>query len=130
MFEGLMARFGYAPTLQKTAKRNYSGANVGRLFSSWQAFSQPSDVEIKSSITVLSSRARELLRNNDYCKKYVEMVRKNIVGSNGITLQVRSKDPRGTLDAVANTQIETSFQVGGNCDITANTMARYSKYFY
>lgn len=121
MFEGLLARFGYAPTAQKTAKRNYSGANVGRLFSSWQAFSQPADVEIKSSITVLRARARELVRNNDYCKKYVEMVRKNVVGSNGITLQVRSKDPRGTLDTVANTQIETNFAKWGkkgNCDIT------------
>jgi lambda family phage portal protein len=121
MFEGLMARFGYKPTEQKTAKRNYSGANIGRLFSSWQAFSQTADREIQSSITVLRSRARELSRNNDYVKKYIEMVRKNVVGSNGIALQVRSKDPKGSLDTMANSMIEDSFYKWGkkgNCDVT------------
>jgi lambda family phage portal protein len=125
MFEGLMARFGYKPTEQKNAKRNYSGANIGRLFSSWQAFSQTADREIQSSITVLRSRARELSRNNDYVKKYLEMVRKNVVGSNGITLQVRSKDPKGSLDTMANSMIEDSFYKWGkkgNCDVTG----RYS----
>ncbi|MDD5212245.1 MAG: phage portal protein [Sulfuricurvum sp.] len=121
MFEGLFARFGYTPMGQKTAKRNYSGANVGRLFSSWQAFSQPADAEIRASIATLRARARELARNNDYVKKYIEMVHKNVVGANGITLQVRSKDPKGTLDTRANTQIEDNFAKWGkkgNCDVT------------
>lgn len=120
-----MARFGYAPTEQKTAKRNYAGANIGRLLSSWQAHSQPADQEIRSSITILRARARELVRNNDYVKKYIEMVRKNIVGSNGITLQVRSKDPKGTLDTIANAMLEDNFYKWGkkgNCDISG----RYS----
>lgn len=125
MLDGLMARFGYAPIDQKHSKRNYSGANIGRLFSSWQAFSQPADYEIRSNITVLRSRARELSRNNDYAKKFIEMVRKNVVGANGIKLQVRSKDLKGTLDTMANSMIEDNFAKWGkkgNCEVSG----RYS----
>ena len=94
------------PTPQK---RSYQGATMGRLFASWQTHNGTADVDIKASISVLRARARELSRNNDYVKKFISMVGKNVVGANGITLQVRAKDDKGTLDTIANNQIEESF---------------------
>jgi len=120
MISSLLKRFGYSKH-----KRSYNGANIGRLFASWNAHNQSADAEIRASNAVLRARARELARNNDYGKKYLEMVKKNVIGSNGITLQVRAIDPRGTLDKVANDTIEKEFYrwgKKGNCDVTA----RYS----
>ncbi len=117
MISSLLKRFGYSKQ-----KRNYNGANIGRLFASWQAQNQTADEAIKGSLPLLRARARELARNNDYVKKFQSMVKKNVVGTGGINLQVRAKDTNGTLDKVANDTIETAFYKWGkkgNCDVTA-----------
>jgi len=115
MFKWLKKRF------QKPQKRNYNGATMGRLFASWSAQNQSADDEIKNSLPLLRARARELSRNNDYVKKFESMVKKNVIGTSGITLQVRAKDPNGTLDTKANSTIENAFYKWGkkgNCDVT------------
>lgn len=119
MLEKLLSRFGFEK--QNPQRRSYSAAAAGRLFASWNASNNTADKEISQSLSKIRARSRELVRNNDYAKKYIRMVKTNVVGSAGIGLQVRSKDANGTLDKRANDQIETAWWnwgKKGTCDVT------------
>jgi lambda family phage portal protein len=48
-------------------------------------------------------------RNNPYMKRFLEMMRQNIVGPSGIRLQVRAKKSSDELDEVRNKIVEAAF---------------------
>lgn len=69
----------------------------------------------------LVARSREQWSNNDYVRKFVALVRQNIVGPHGVRLQVKATKPRGALDKEANEAIESEWRDWGrkgNCDVT------------
>lgn len=106
----------------KTAKRSaFDAARVSRLTNGWTTNPQNTDTEIKESLNILRARSRSLGWNNDYGRRFLNLVKTNVIGHNGIRLQVRSKYPSGELDERANQIIETGFDEWcqkGNC--TAN----------
>jgi lambda family phage portal protein len=91
---------------RKTQKRNYQGANVGRLFSDFVTSTRSPDSEIRPAIRTLRNRARDLSRNNEYARRYLNLLRTNVVGEKGITLQVKAKNTDGTFDRIGNQIIE------------------------
>lgn len=90
-------------------KRQYSAASVSRLTYSWQSLNTSSDTDIASGLAVLRGRSRDLAQNNDYAKRYLRMVVKNLIGAHGVRLQVKSRDTNGALDTVANKMIEAAW---------------------
>jgi len=108
--------------MKKIMKRqSYSGASTGRLYSSWASANYSADSEIRANLSTLRGRSRELERNNDYAKKFIRMVKTNVIGSKGIMLQSRVKDNNGSSDVPANNRIEEGFRrwaKKGNCDVT------------
>lgn len=79
------------------------------------------DDVVRRNLRVLVARSREQSANNDYAKKFLQMVRQNIVGPRGVQLQAQSRDPDGTLDALANSAIERAWKDWSrpeNCDVT------------
>lgn len=123
MIDTLLKRFGY--TKAKPAKRSYAAATAGRLTAGWQAQNNTADVELHYQLRVIRARSRELVRNNDYAKKFIRMVKTNVIGPTGIILQNQAKDPNKTLDNYANDLIEAGWADFGkakNCDVTG----RYS----
>lgn len=110
---------------EKTAKRSYHAATGGNLFASWIASNHTADTDIKKDLKTIRARSRELMRNDDYAKKFKRMVKTNVVGSNGIKLQSKAKDSNGNYDKNANDMIEEAFKrwsKKGICDVTG----RYS----
>ena len=110
---------------EKTAKRNYHAATTGNLFGSWLASNNTADTDIKRDLKTIRARSRELMRNDDYAKRFKRMVKSNTVGNNGIRLQNRAKDSNGSYDKKANDIIEDAFKrwsKKGVCDVTG----RYS----
>ena len=110
---------------EKTAKRNYHAATTGNLFGSWLASNNTADTDIKRDLKTIRARSRELMRNDDYAKRFKRMVKSNTVGNNGIRLQNRAKDSNGSYDKTANDIIEDAFKrwsKKGVCDVTG----RYS----
>src|SRR6056297_1896643 len=102
------------------AKRRYDGAQVGRLFSDFQATQKSADSEIRYSLKTLRDRCRDLSRNNEYARRYLHLVRTNVIGERGITLQMKAVNSNGTLDAIANQQIEREWSRWsriGNCSV-------------
>lgn len=105
----------------KPKKRGYVGARVSNLTASWATPNTSGDVEVMRDLVMLRNRSRDLARNNPLVRKYLHMLRKNVVGPQGIRLQARSRDPNGNLDRWANDTIEREWKRWGrrgNCDVT------------
>ena len=91
-------------------RRQYQAAKIDRLTSSWTTTQQSINRDLQTGGKVLRSRARDLSINNDYARKYMQMVVSNVVGSNGIVLQVKSKTTKGKLNVKANRQVEQGWK--------------------
>lgn len=101
-------------------KRSYEGANVGRLFADFRTSQRSADSEIRYNLKTLRNRCRDLSRNNEYARKYIHLIKTNVVGERGVTLQERAINADGTLDTGANNIIEREFiRWGrlGNCTV-------------
>ena len=87
-------------------KRGYDGAQVGRLFSDFITSQRSADSELRHTLKTLRNRCRELVRNNEYAKRYVHLLKTNVVGERGVTLQEKALNADGTLDQIGNRIIE------------------------
>jgi lambda family phage portal protein len=94
-------------------KRNYAGANVGRLFNDFVATSYSADEEIKGALKVLRNRARDLSRNNEYARRFINLSKANVVGEKGVTLQVKARNDNGSMDMIGNDIIERAWKQWG-----------------
>ncbi|MDY7537672.1 phage portal protein [Undibacterium sp. RTI2.1] len=92
-----------------TAKRMYAGAAMSRLDSDWSALNTSADSEIITSLRPLRARSRELLRDNEYAKAAVRIIKNNVIGT-GIGLQAQVKSASGKLMARFNDQIEAEYE--------------------
>lgn len=94
------------PVSRAKAVRMYAAAQYNRLTADWQAWGTSSDAELRISLRVLRNRSRQLVRDNDYAKNAMRVIKNNVVGQ-GIRLQAQIMNRRGdALDQEANKQIE------------------------
>jgi lambda family phage portal protein len=94
-------------------KRSFEAANTGRLFSDWLTQTKSADSDIRYALKAMRARSRDLCQNNDYTRRYLNLVSTNVIGPKGITLQVRARETNGALDQVANQQLEAAFAAWG-----------------
>lgn len=90
-------------------QRLYQGARVSRLDKNWTVTSTTANYEALLSVRILRARARDAARNNSHFKKYLGMVRKNVIGPGGIQLQSRARNKDGTLNRKLNKFVEDLF---------------------
>ena len=104
---------GRAKTQKRRGKipayRSYLGANTGRLFSDFVASNNSADAELSLARPTLRNRSRDLARNNEYAKRFLNLIKTNVVGESGFTLQVRARNDDASLDARGNQIIEQAF---------------------
>lgn len=102
--------------------RAYAAAQVSRLEADWTTSERPPDADIYSALKFVRVRARERCQNDDYAKRYMKLVRTNVVGHNGFKFQSNVKEEDGkTPDSVANTIIEHAWRAWTrpeNCSVT------------
>jgi lambda family phage portal protein len=77
---------------QGALRRNYAAAQFNRLTNDWFSSRTSANAELRRGLLTLRARSRELARNNDYIKKFLSTVTKNVIGPKGIQLQVKVKD--------------------------------------
>lgn len=95
-------------SLPAPIKRQYAAAQSSRLTSSWVAGTNSADVEIRSSLTNLRARSRQLCRDNPHAKRARVLTMNNVIGSGmGIQAQVRSS--RTELRKSVNDSIEDAW---------------------
>lgn len=106
----------YTPSI-----RSFSAAQVNNLTESWTTNSAPINDVLTRQLNTLRARSRDLAKNNDYGRKFLSMVKCNVVGSNGVSLQIKAKRPDGTVDDFDSSALEAAFAdwgKKGNCDVT------------
>lgn len=125
----VLKSFGYVKnsSLKRATTPPFAGADTGRLFSSWTVSNQTLDAELKQTLKSLRARSRDMERNNDYAKKFIRMVKTNVVGSRGIKAQSKVLNAKGKPDDSARKKIETGFDDWGKkgiCDVTGKLSFR------
>lgn len=73
-------KFGTKTALPATDRRSYSAAAVSRLTASWTTTNKSADADLRGGLKVLRARARDLERNNDYARRFLDMCIDGIVG--------------------------------------------------
>jgi lambda family phage portal protein len=104
----------------KILKRTYAAASKGRLLNDFFDSERSADSELRPVIKVLRSRSRDLSRNNEYAKRYLNLIKSNVVGDRGYTLQVKATGGDGRLDQSGNDAVEMAFKKWGrrgNCTV-------------
>jgi lambda family phage portal protein len=99
-------------------RRSYQAANTGRLFADFTSSNRSADSELRTDLVLMRNRSRELARNDVYVKRYLTLLKTNVVGDQGMTLQVKARNDDGTMDVIGNTIIENAwaqFSMMGNC---------------
>ncbi len=71
------------------------------------------DAEIYAALRPLRIRSRHLAKNNDYAKRFFNLLETNVVGPKGIVLQARIKNERGELDKADNNHLESEWKNWG-----------------
>ena len=107
---------------QQGNRRNFAGAGRLGALQSWQPQNWSADALAQSDLDRLRARARSLARDNDYMRKFLQMVESNIIGREGFALQMRvPMDNSNSSDSIANRAIEAAFYRWarrGVCDVT------------
>ena len=104
----------------KMRKRGYQGVNSGRLFADFNASEASADTELRSALVKLRARSRDLSINNHYARRYFDLLKTNVVGEKGVSLQAKAVDSVGNLDLSGNQAVETAFKNWGrygNCTV-------------
>ncbi len=83
----------WARTVMQSVKRQYEGAKTGRRTDGWKATGTSANTEIHAANARLRNRARDLVRNNPYAAKAVEVFVSNSIGT-GILPQARTGNPK------------------------------------
>ena len=126
LIERAMKRMGYIkPAAPAPMIRALSAAQNSRLTESWTTELFGINVDLHHGLRKVRSRSRDLARNNDYAKSFLRMVKTNVVGPCGMTLQVQAPKDSGEIDVADSDFLESRFAdwgKKGNCDITG----RYS----
>ena len=90
-------------------RRSFDAAAINRLTSSWLGAAVSIDQELKTDLDRLRARSRDLANNNDYVRKFLRMVARNVVGPSGFVLQARVENAPGKPDTLANAAIEQAW---------------------
>jgi lambda family phage portal protein len=108
------------PARRAAGRRGFAAAKTDRFFQNWTVTNRSADAELYIALRTLRARSRDLAINDDYVKRFLSMLRTNVVGPNGIGFQNRARENNGRLDTVANQLIEnawTDWGRLGNCTV-------------
>jgi lambda family phage portal protein len=97
-------------TKSVTEKREYQAASKGRLYMDFKGSNKSADAEIRWALPDLRNRSRDLERNNEYARRYLQLLQTNIVGENGFRLQLKGRNIDGTIDMAGNNIIEAAWE--------------------
>ncbi len=103
--------------------RKYAAAKINRLTSDWTTTTTSANSEVRNDIKILRARTRQLERDNDYCRRYFNLLQNNVLGPEGIRLNSKARDLSGELDVVANRKVEQAWKDWSrpeNCTVAGN----------
>jgi len=115
------------PKKRKSARSFYNAwmaAVTDNLTESWTRQSYPINEQIKRDLKVLRARSRDLAKNDPHVRKFIRLMKANIVGRSGVILQSKVKNGDGSLDNVASNAIEAAWKEFGKWGIASTTNSK------
>jgi len=101
------------PPKKEIQRRGYAGVNTNRLFSDFVASERSADSELRGALRELRNRSRDLSYNNEYARRYFELLKVNVIGEKGVFFQSKAIDSVGNLDQSGNQSVEDAFKRWG-----------------
>ncbi len=98
---------------KRPAKRAFAAAKVNRHNADWTTRPSGANREMRESLAILRARARQMARDNSHFKKFLSMVRSNLIGPGGIQLQANAKMMDGSLNVKVNQMVEAAWKLWG-----------------
>jgi lambda family phage portal protein len=121
LLDRLAARLGYSKSARRpTYVRGFDGAKTDNISLGFKPANNAIDQELVGSLDMLRGRSRTLAQNNDHAKKFLRMVKTNVVGPEGFKLQALAAD-NGKADAFARNVIEQAWAEWGRkgvCEVS------------
>lgn len=118
---GEAVRMADYQSMPRARRRSFAGAQVSNLTHSMTSTPKPIDVDIRNGLRKLRARARNEAQNNDHVRRFLGLVKTNVVGHQGIVMQPRIIDPGGKVDVLANEAVLDAWKgwgKKGTCDVT------------
>jgi lambda family phage portal protein len=111
-------RFSHAPKPPKTVQpkvripraRQFDGAESSTILNDWSRDGISCDADLFDAAQDLRARAKDLCQNNQYAKRFLRLLETNVVGPDGIRLQMAKKRNDGTPDKLVNDLIEAGWK--------------------
>lgn len=100
--------------------RRYEAARITRLTGITDTQTTSEDQEARFDLKVLRNRSRNLARNSDHMKRFLELVETNVIGPDGIQLQVRAENPDGSINDQVSKKIQNLWWRWGDSVDTAS----------
>jgi len=94
-----------ARKVRRYARRGFAAAKSDRLLASWRIDSGFTPPEISSFLTAVRGHSREMQKDSELFKRYLQLFKVNVVGS-GFNLRALSRNPDGTPDKETSRFIE------------------------
>lgn len=88
------------------SQSGFSMASQSRLYQDWNVGTISTDSILRQQLVFMRNRARQLARDEDYMRSFLAAVRNNVIGPNGVVLQMDARNPDGETDDLANDAIE------------------------
>lgn len=111
LLDRLAARLGYtrAAAPRPLRLRQFAAAENSQLTHGWSSTDWHINQALYRSLRTLRARSRDLARNNDYARKFLGLVKSNVIGPTGISLQVHAKKRDGSIDEPDSARCESVF---------------------
>lgn len=90
--------------------RGFAAAGVDRMTANWIATEASINRELQGDLNRLRARGRQLVKDNDFARKFKGMCSDNIIGPDGVRYQARVFDAPDKPDLLANNAIEAAYQ--------------------
>jgi lambda family phage portal protein len=93
------------------ALRSFMAASNDRLVADLMSIAglASGNSEMRGSLRTMRIRSRQLANDNEYAKRFFQLLRNNVVGPHGFGVQMKIYKPRGALDDKANAMIESAW---------------------
>lgn len=93
----------------RSASRSFEAAETPAWAESWPTHAAQINEDLARQLPTLRARAAAQARNDEWAISYLIKLGDNVLGENGIRLQMRIKKPDGTLDKETNAAIEQAW---------------------
>lgn len=97
-------------TIKKVVRRSYKAGDNSNVLYGWTSSPVSINNILRAKLTTLRARSREQCKANDYAKRYISLLKTNVIGHTGIVVSAKSKSADGKLDSEANKTINKNLR--------------------